>query len=342
MVVEKMIREQGEEVKLRESRATVYPVSIAPMMDCTDRFYRYFMRKLTRHTLLWTEMITADAVIHGDRERLLGFDEVEHPVVMQLGGSEPFKLIEAASICEDWGYDEINLNVGCPSDRVSQGRFGACLMAEPALVAECVGAMRAKVKIPVSVKHRVGIDNLDRYEDMLRFVEIVEASGCDRFTVHARCAWLKGLSPKDNRNIPPLRHEDVYRLKREHPELVIETNGGVKTLDEIETHLKHVDGVMLGRAAYDDPYLFAGVDARFFGDDWEVPSRREVALSMIPYLEEWRGKGKLLVTMVRHMLGLFKSQRMGRVWRRMLSGKQPHFANSAEELIVAALKAMEE
>ena len=320
----------------------VYPVSIAPMMDCTDRFYRYFMRQITRHTLLWTEMITADAVIHGDRDRLLGFDDLEHPIVIQLGGSDPKKLREAAMISEDWGYDEINLNVGCPSDRVQTGRFGACLMAEPELVAECVSAMRSVVKIPVSVKHRIGIDHIDRYEDMYRFVEVVKESGCNRFTVHARCAWLQGLSPKENRNIPPLRHEEVYRLKREMPELIIETNGGIKTIEAMREHLRYTDGVMLGRAAYDNPYLFAEVDKHFFDDPWDVPSRREVALAMIPYLEEWFSKGKLLVTLTRHMLGLFKGQRKGRVWRRMLSGSNPRQAKSAEDLILGALRAMED
>ena len=233
------------------------------MMDRTDRHFRFFLRRITRHTLLYTEMVTTGAVIHGDRERLLGFDLREKPVALQLGGDDPRALAECARIGEGFGYDEINLNVGCPSDRVQKGRIGACLMAEPERVADGVEAMRAAVSIPVTVKHRIGIDHLDRYEDMARFVTTVAAAGSDRFTVHARIAWLQGLSPKENRDIPPLRYDDVYRLKREHPDLSIEINGGVRSLDGVEEHLREVDAVMIGRAACDDPYLFAEADRRF-------------------------------------------------------------------------------
>ena len=318
-----------------------YPISIAPMMDCTDRYYRFMMRMMTRHTFLYTEMITAEAIINGDKDRFLRFHECEHPISVQLGGSDPKKLVYAAQEAEQYGYDEINLNVGCPSDRVQDGRFGACLMAEPELVAECITAMQNAVSIPVSVKHRIGIDDIDQYEDMNRFVSIVKQTGCKRFTVHARKAWLKGLSPRENRTVPPLRHPEVYQLKQEHPELIIETNGGIKTIAETKEHLQHVDAVMIGRAAYDNPYLFASMDKEFFDDDWEVPTRKEIALAMIPYIEEHYAKGRPYFSIVRHMLGLFKNQPRGRKWRQELSGKKPNQAKSAEELITNALRVME-
>ena len=248
------------------------PLSIAPMMERTDRHYRYFMRQMTRRTLLYTEMITTAAILHGDREKLLGFSSEEKPLSLQVGGDNPQELAECARIAEDMGYDEINLNVGCPSNRVQNGNFGACLMAQPERVAQAVEAMQKAVDLPVTVKHRIGIDQRDRYEDMAHFVRIVSEVGCRRFTVHARKAWLKGLSPKENRNIPPLRYQDVHRLKQEFPHLFIEINGGITTLEQVQEQLKLVDAVMIGRAAYDNPYLFATVDRDLYGEDVTPPN----------------------------------------------------------------------
>ncbi len=297
-----------------------YPVSIAPMMKRTDRHFRFFMRQLTKHTLLYTEMLTTGAILHGDRQRLLGFDEREHPVALQIGGSDPENLAECARIGADFGYDEINLNVGCPSSRVQNARIGACLMKSPQIVARCVEAMRKAVDIEVTVKHRIGVDELASYEDMLHFVDTVADSGCRRFTVHARKAWLQGLSPKENRNVPPLRHREVHRLKAERPDLSIETNGGIDSTDEIAAHLQHVDAAMLGRAAYDDPYLFATVDRLFYGDPTAVPSRHQVVRNLFDYIEYWSGKrGLKLNHLTRHYLQLFRGQPHARSWRRHLS-----------------------
>ena len=240
---------------------------VAPMMDWTDRHCRFFHRLLTGRARLYTEMVTAEAILHGDRQRLLAFNAEEHPVALQLGGSDPARLAQAATIGEGFGYDEINLNVGCPSDRVQEGRFGACLMAEPDLVARCVAAMRTRVAVPVTVKCRIGIDDQDSEADLERFVSAVANAGCKTFIVHARKAWLEGLSPKENREVPPLDYGRVYRLKAAHPELEIILNGGIGSLEEAATHLAHVDGVALGRAAYQNPYLLAEVDGRLFGDD---------------------------------------------------------------------------
>jgi tRNA-dihydrouridine synthase A len=289
------------------------------MMQRTDRHFRVLMRHITRRTLLYTEMVTTGAILHGNRERYLEFSSIEHPISLQLGGDDPEDLARCASIAEDYGYDEVNINIGCPSDRVQKGRFGACLMSEPNRVADAVAAMRNEVKIPVTVKHRIGIDDLDRYEDMLNFVETVAAAGADRFSVHARKAWLQGLSPKENRNIPPLRYGDVYRLKRDCPALVVELNGGVRTIDEMNTHLDHVDAVMVGRAAYDNPMLFATVDERFFGSEPESPcDGHSVVEAMMPYMEKWISKGGRLNHITRHMLMLFHGQPGGRKWRRCL------------------------
>jgi len=290
------------------------------MMKVTDRHYRSFLRRITKHTLLYTEMVSVGAVLQGDRARYLGYSPEEKPLVLQIGGDQPQQLQECAQIAEDFGYDELNLNVGCPSPRVQTGNFGACLMAEPERVADAVAAMRAVVGIPVTVKHRIGIDELDRYEDMARFVEIVSHSGCDRFIVHARKAWLKGLSPKQNRTVPPLRYADVHRLKADFPQLLVEINGGFSSLEQVGEQLADVDGVMIGRAADSDPYLLAEVDGRFFGDrDGVVPTRREVAASMLPYVGEWLARGERLQRIVRHMLGLFAGQPGARAWRRHLS-----------------------
>ncbi|MFT5685645.1 MAG: tRNA-dihydrouridine synthase A, partial [Myxococcota bacterium] len=263
-----------------QPRAQTPPLSVAPMMDRTDRFHRLFMRQITQRTLLYTEMVITRAILNGDRNRLLGFDDSEHPIALQLGGSDPTRLTECVKIAEDWGYDEVNLNVGCPSSRVQSGAFGACLMKDPALVAKCITAMRAATTLPVTVKHRIGVDDLDAYEDMANFVRIVAESGADRFSVHARKAWLKGLSPKANRNIPPIRYEDVYRLKTDFPHLPIEINGHIKTLDETLDHLTRLDAVMIGRAAWDNPYLFAEADRRIFGATTPIPTRQAVAEAM--------------------------------------------------------------
>jgi tRNA-dihydrouridine synthase A len=317
-----------------------YPVSIAPMMDRTDRHYRYFMRQISRHTLLYTEMVTAQAIAHGDRQRLLGFTPEEKPLILQVGGDDPQSLAACARIAEDFGYDGINLNVGCPSDRVQSGNFGACLMAQPALVADCVAAMMATCNIPVSVKHRIGIDDLDRYEDMAHFVAVVSQTGCCDFTIHARKAWLQGLSPKDNRTIPPLRYGDVHRLKAEFPHLWIEINGGFKTLEQVAEQLTLVDAVMIGRAAYDNPYLFAAVDQRFFGSSQSPRSRRQVVEVMLPYIDHWTGRGFKLNTLTRHMLLLFAGQPGSRMWKRILT-EQSCKPGAGVEVVREALAAVE-
>ena len=301
-------------------RAATIPLSVAPMMKITDRHCRTFLRCITQRTLLYTEMVTTGAILKGDRARWLAYSPAEKPLALQLGGDDPLALGECARLAEDMGYDEVNLNVGCPSPRVQNGNFGACLMEQPERVADAVSMMRSLVKIPVTVKHRIGVDQLDRYEDMAHFVEVVAAAGCDRFIVHARKAWLDGLSPKQNRTVPPLRYKDVHRLKREFPDLLVEINGGFTDLDRVEQQLSFVDGVMIGRAADSDPYLLAPVDQRLFGDiATSIPSRREVAELMFPYIEEWLGRGEPLHRITRHMLGLFTAQPGARAWRRVLS-----------------------
>lgn len=316
-------------------------VSVAPMMDWTDRHCRFFHRLLTRHALLYTEMVTAEAVIHGDRQRLLGFDPVEHPVALQLGGSDPERLATAARIGADFGYDEINLNVGCPSDRVQEGRFGACLMAEPDLVARCVAAMRDACDVPVTVKCRIGINDQDSEADLEKFVLTVASAGCTRFIVHARKAWLQGLSPKENRDVPPLDYDRVYRLKATHPELTIIINGGIRSLDEAEAHLGRVDGVMLGRAAYQTPYLLADVDRRFFGAGEPQITRREVIEKLVPYIERHLARGGKLNNVTRHLLGLYHAEPGGRLFRRHLSGADARDGDGLEPLM-RALAAVEQ
>ena len=295
------------------------PLSVAPMMDRTDRHYRYFMRQITRKTLLYTEMITTAALMHGDPRRFLAFSEVEKPLALQLGGDDPAGLAHCARLAEDWGYDEVNLNVGCPSDRVKQGHFGACLMAQPEVVARGVEAMRRATSLRVTVKHRIGIDGLERYEDMERFVGVVAAAGCESFIVHARIAVLHGLSPKENRTVPPLRYDDVYRLKAAYPRLHVGINGGITSLHQAAGHLEAVDGVMIGRAAYDQPFLFAPADRLFFGESSLPPSRRQVLEAMLPYLEKWMADGLPPHRITRHLLGLFAHQPAARAWRRLLS-----------------------
>lgn len=292
------------------------------MMDWTDRHCRHFLRQISRHTLLYTEMVTSGAILHGPRERLLAFDPAEHPVALQLGGSDPAELADCARIGADYGYDEINLNCGCPSDRVQSGRFGACLMVEPALVADCVAAMQAAVNIPVTVKSRIGIDEFDTYEFLHAFVEQVAAAGCNTFIIHSRKAWLHGLSPKENREVPPLRYDVPARLKADFPQLQIVLNGGVNTLDDVQTHLKTFDGVMIGREAYSNPYLLAEVDRRFYGAA-AAPSREEILARQLPYLKTQLQAGVPLARMTRHMLGLFQGEAGARRWRRYLSEHAP-------------------
>ena len=293
--------------------------SIAPMMDWTDRHCRYLHRQLTRHALLFTEMVTSAAIIHGPRERLLGFDAAEHPVAVQLGGSDPAELAEATRIATEYGYDEINLNVGCPSDRVQSGRFGACLMAEPALVAECVTAMRGATDRPVTVKCRIGIDDQDTEASLDRFADAMVAAGVDALYVHARKAWLKGLSPKENREIPPLDYPRVHRLAQRLAPLPVMINGGLKTLDDAEAQLAHLSGVMLGRAAYHDPMLMAEVDRRIFGDTVPAPELPAIIAVMADYAEREIGKGARLNNISRHMLGLANGRPGARQFRQILS-----------------------
>ncbi len=297
-------------------RGTTTPLSIAPMMDYTDRHFRVVMRALTRKTLLYSEMITPQAIFWGGRVDLLRYDPIEKPLALQLGGDDPALLARAARLAEELGWDEVNLNVGCPSDKVRRGRFGASLMAHPEVVAEAVAAMRQAVQIPVTVKHRIGIDDLDRYEDMLAFVDHVAAAGADRFTVHARKAWLNGLSPKDNRTKPPLRYPEVYRLKAERSALPIEINGGIRTLSEVEAHLGHVDAVMIGRAAYETPWVFADADRRVFGAHNPVASRGEAALAVVGYLARQLDEGIRPHHVVRHLLGLFHATPISRAWKQ--------------------------
>jgi tRNA-dihydrouridine synthase A len=309
------------------------------MMDWTDRHCRTFHRLLAPNALLYTEMVTAPAVIHGDRARLIGFDHAEHPVALQLGGSDPVELAEAARIGVDLGYDEINLNVGCPSDRVQSGRFGACLMREPALVADCVAAMRAAVthtRVPVTVKCRIGVDEQDEYAGLAEFVEKVHLAGCGVFVVHARKALLQGLSPKENREVPPLNYERVYRLKREHPGLTVVINGGITSVEATREHLERVDGVMLGRVAYHEPYRLAEIEHDLFGTP--LPDRDQILRSMRPYVEAHLARGDRLQHISRHILGLYQGLPGARAYRRVLS-EQAHRADAGWEVVERALVA---
>ena len=320
-------------------------LSVAPMMDWTDRHCRQFHRHITKHTWLYTEMVTTGALLHGDVARHLDFDGIEHPIALQLGGSEPADLAKSAKLGAQWGYDEINLNCGCPSERVQRGAFGACLMAEPTLVADCVKAMRDAVDVDVTVKHRIGINDVDSYEFMRDFVGEIAAAGCSTFIVHARNAILKGLSPKENREIPPLKYDYAYRLKREFPDLEIIINGGIKTSAEIDLHLQHVDGVMLGREAYHNPYVMAEFDARYYGDDAPIKSRRDVLAAMIPYvqtqLDLYAERGLKLNSITRHMLGLMTGLAGARSFRQMLSDSK-QLASGRPELLLEAAERVRE
>lgn len=314
--------------------------AVAPMMDLTDRHCRFFHRQLTRHALLYTEMVTAQAIIHGNRHKLLYFDEREQPVALQLGGSDPIMLAEAARIGEGRGYSEINLNVGCPSDRVQGGHFGACLMAEPALVAQCITAMRNAVRLPVTVKCRIGIDDQDEETALQTFVETVANAGCSTFIVHARKAWLQGLSPKENREIPPLNYDRVYRLKRSLPHLTIILNGGLETPASAAAQTENLDGVMLGRTAYHDPWLLASVDHQYTDKTPPVASRREAVEATIPYIDKCLALGEPLHRMARHMLGLYHAQPGGKLWRRVLS-TESHKPGAGTAVLHQALAVVE-
>jgi len=309
-------------------------LSVAPMMDWTDTHCRVFHRVLAPHARLYTEMVHANAVIHGDRGKLLALDPVEHPVALQLGGSDPTLLAQAARIGAEAGFDEINLNVGCPSDRVQAGRFGACLMREPALVADSVAAMIAASPIPVTVKCRLGIDDDEHFDVFRDFIDTVAQAGCKLFVVHARNAWLKGLSPKENREVPPLRYDWAYRLKQERPELAVIVNGGIATLDGATAHLAHADGSMLGRAAYHDPYLLHRIDVAWFGG--ELRSREELLQAMRPHVESGLAQGIALNHITRHLLGLFHGERGGRAFRQVLS-EGAHKPGADWALLEAAL-----
>ncbi|TQV83604.1 tRNA dihydrouridine(20/20a) synthase DusA [Denitrobaculum tricleocarpae] len=313
-----------------------YRLSVAPMMDWTDRHCRVFHRLLSQRTLLYSEMVPAGAIVHGDRDRFLTFDPSEHPVALQVGGSDPDDLETCARAAADYGYDEINLNVGCPSDRVQRGRFGACLMAEPDLVARCVEAMR-RAPIEVTVKTRIGIDAQDSYEELHDFVGKLAAVGTTTVIIHARKAWLSGLSPKQNREIPPLRYDVVHRLKGDYPDLAIVLNGGVQDLAQSLGHLERVDGVMIGRAAYHDPYLLAEADQRIFRDVRPVATRPEIVMNLMPYAEKLASGGVPVKHLTRHILGLFNGERGARLWRRYLS-ENAHLPGAGPQVILEALE----
>lgn len=309
---------------------------VAPMLDWTDRHERYFLRLISRHAWLYTEMVVTGALLNGDSDRYLRFDDFEQPVALQLGGSDPENLVLAAKMVEDWGYNEVNLNVGCPSERVQKGAFGACLMAEPNLIAECVDAMQSAVDIPVTVKNRIGIDDQNEEESLHQFVDIVSQAGCKTFIVHARKAWLKGLSPKENRDVPPLNYELVYQLKQEFSDLEIIINGGIKTIDESLEHLNHVDGVMLGREVYHNPYVMSEVDALIYGGQPSVVARKQILESYFPYVEQQLAEGGHLKHVSRHLLGLFQGLPGAKAWRRLLS-ENAHKEGTGVELLQEAM-----
>ena len=315
--------------------------SIAPMMDWSDRHCRYFWRLLSEHALLYTEMVTTGALIHGDRERFLNFNPEEHPVALQLGGSDPTDLARCARWAQDWHYDEVNLNCGCPSDRVQSGMFGACLMGQPKLVADCVKAMRDATELPVTVKHRIGIDDMESYQQMLDFVAPIAEAGCEVFIVHARKAWLQGLSPKENREIPPLNYPWVYQLKQDMPALEIIINGGIQTIDQCSEHLQHVDGVTVGREAYQNPWMLAEVDSRLYGIDKATQSRDDVLEGLLPYVDQQLARGAHLNHITRHILGLYQGVPGARKFRRHLS-ENAYKKDAGLEVLTDAFKLVQE
>jgi len=312
-------------------------LSVAPMLDWTNRDFRYFLRLISKHCLLYTEMVTTGALIHGQRERFLGHDVSEYPLALQLGGSDPDALATCAKLGEDAGYSEINLNVGCPSERVQSGSFGACLMAEPKLVAEGVAAMRSEANIPITVKTRLGIDELDSYDFLTDFIAQVADAGCDIFILHARKAWLQGLSPKENRDVPPLNYDRVYQIKEDFPQLHIDINGGIQTLEQAQQHLSHVDGVMMGRAIYHDPYLLAEADSLLFDDGHKILSRHDIIREMLPYIEQRMTEGRPVKSITRHLLGVFQGQKGAKAWRRYLS-EHAHLKGAGLEVVEQALE----
>jgi tRNA-dihydrouridine synthase A len=314
-------------------------ISVAPMMACTDRHFRYLARLISRHAVLYTEMIATGALLHGDPKRWLAYHPCEHPLALQLGGSNPGEMAHCARLAEEAGYDEVNMNVGCPSDRVQEARFGACMMAEPELVAECVAAMRAVVAIPITVKTRIGIDERDSYEALTQFISTVQSAGCNIFIIHARKAWLRGLSPKENRELPPLRYDVVHRIKRDFLNLEVILNGGIKTLAQARDQLARVDGVMLGREAYHNPYLLAGVDRCFYADPRPEPSRKHVLADFIRYLEAQVAQGAQLSRIPPHLMGLFQGLPGARTWRRCLSEKA-RLRDAGVEVIELAARQM--
>lgn len=331
----------GSETTVDQGRRNVafsatHRLCVAPMLDWTDRYCRLFLRQITRHTLLYTEMVTTGALLHRDPARFLDYHADEHPLALQLGGSEPGELAACARLADQWGYDEINLNVGCPSDRVQSGRFGACLMAEPAQVADCVAAMAQASSKPITVKHRTGIDDRDSYETLCEFVDLVASAGCRTFIVHARKAWLQGLSPKQNREVPPLRYDVVHALKHDFPNLELVINGGFKTLAQVEQQLSIVDGVMIGREAYQNPWILADVDSRLFADDPPSMRRRDVVKRMMPLIEGAYEAGIPIHRITRHMLGLFQGRPGARAWRRHLS-ENAHRSGANVKVVSEAL-----
>ncbi|MCU7905135.1 MAG: tRNA dihydrouridine(20/20a) synthase DusA [Candidatus Thiodiazotropha sp. (ex Epidulcina cf. delphinae)] len=310
-------------------------LAVAPMLDWTDRYCRYFLRLISRHVVLYTEMVTTGAILHGNRARFLDFDPSEHPVALQLGGSDPKALAECAGLGQAWGYDEINLNVGCPSDRVRSGRFGAYLMATPQLVSDCVKAMMDSVTVDVTVKHRIGIDDRDSYDELCSFVGTISEAGCRTFIVHARKAWLQGLSPKENRKIPPLSYATVHRLKHDFPQLEWIINGGIANLKQAQQQLEHVDGVMIGREAYHNPWVLAGADRMIYAKAGEAATRHQVVESLLPFVEKELAAGTPIKRITRHLLGLFHGQPGAGKWRRMLS-EQSHRPGATSRLIIQA------
>ena len=316
---------------------TRHLLCVAPMLDWSDRHCRYFHRILTRHAVLYTEMVTTGALLNGDIERHLSFTQQEQPVALQLGGSSAKELANCSKMAQDYAYNEVNLNVGCPSDRVQNGRFGACLMADPELVADCVAAMQNAVTIPVTVKSRIGIDDQDSYQQLVHFISTIAAGGCRTFIIHARKAWLSGLSPKQNREVPPLRYDVVQQIKQDFPDLEIIINGGITTLEQAADFLQSVDGVMIGREAYHNPYLLAGVDAMIYQQPAMLKTRHEVVSAMLPYIQQQLAAGVRLHSITRHMLGLFHGIKGARAWRRHLSEQGPR-AGADENVVLQALE----
>ena len=313
-----------------------FTLSVAPMMDWTDRHCRWFHRRLSRHALLYTEMVVADAVIHGDKDFLIAYNPEEHPVALQIGGSDPVKLAKASKVGEQFGYDEININIGCPSDRVQSGRFGACLMAEPDLVAECYTAMAEAVDVPVTVKCRLGIDDQDLEKTLPEFIEKVSAAGCTHFIIHARKAWLKGLSPKENRDVPPLDYKLVHAVKTRYPHLEIALNGGLKTLEEAKEQSLGLDGVMLGRAAYHNPWILRQIDEMFYGGVPFEASREDIVQDLIQYAERKQDEDRSTKALIRHIMGIYAGQPGARLWRRSLSEGISSGAKPSEIITLAA------